>query len=117
MACATASNDVLIEVGVSINGNEVAEPMSYRTVSDTSAIFFPENIVWDVQPEVAGMVSDSYSIIIAPPQPGEYTIETSLTVEGMTEPFTGTFNIVEQEPQILQPSEEPATEPEASPVS
>lgn len=115
--CANDSLTMVQEVGISINGEEIPDAISYRTESSMSPIVFPENNVWEVEPGVANTVSVSYRVIIAPPVPGEYTIVTTMVIDGLPEPFVGAFNLTVQEPQTIYPSEFPVATPEATPIS
>ncbi len=110
-ACATASNDILTDVSVTINGQEVPDAMSYRTVSPMFPLTFGENNLYEAPVGVANAVSDSYNIIIAPPPPGEYVIVTTLTIEGEPEPFVGTIRVIVQAPQVIYPDASPVASP------
>lgn len=113
--CAIAATDALVEVNVSINGEEVPDVVSYRSVSPMFTLTFPENNLFDVPAGVANSVSDGYSIIIAPPAPGEYEITVINRFEDPPQTFEGTIRVIVVEPQIIEPEASPAASPMASP--
>jgi hypothetical protein len=109
-ACAAAFTDTLTDVQVSINGEEVPNIEAYRTSSPLFTMTFPEDNFFGVPPGVALSVSDSYSILIAPPPPGEYEITASAAFEeeGELIEFGGTIRIIVQAPQVIEPEATPA---------
>jgi hypothetical protein len=108
-ACAT---DTLVEVGVRVNGQEVPDVMSYRTVSPMFTLTFPEENLFGVAPGVANSVSDSYSIIIAPLPPGEYVITVTTGFENPPETFVGTVRVIVEVAQVIDPEASPVATPE-----
>ena len=74
-ACAETATDAVVDVGASINGQDVGDLTAYRVSSPLFTLNFPADNVFGAAPGVAEAVSDSYSFIIAPPTPGEYEIE------------------------------------------
>ncbi len=109
-ACAEAFTDTLTTPQVTINGEAVPNIEAYRTQSPLFTMTFPEDNFFGVPPGVALSVSDTYSIIIAPPPPGEYEITASAAFEeeGELVEFGGTIRIVVQEPQVIEPDATPA---------
>ena len=76
-ACANATLDELPEYQARINGQQVADLDAYRTESPLFTLTFAEDNIFGVDAGVAQSVSASYSLIIAPPPPGQYEIATS----------------------------------------
>jgi hypothetical protein len=109
-ACAAAWTDTVTDLRVHINNQEVSNPQAYRTTSPLYPVLFPEDNIIGVPPGVALVVSDSYSIIIAPPPPGEYVIIVSGVYVADDERLhlgTATRVIVEA-PQVIEPEATPA---------
>lgn len=109
-ACAAAFTDTLTDVQVSINGQAVPNIEAYRTSSPLFTMTFPEDNFFGVPPGVALSVSDSYSILIAPPPPGEYEIIASAAFEeeGELIEFGGTTRIIVEAAQVIEPAATPA---------
>ena len=109
-ACAAAFTDTLTVVEVSINGQEVPNIEAYRTGSPLFTMTFPEDNFFGVPAGVALSVADSYSIIIAPPPPGEYeiTVSTAFEEEGELIEFGGTTRVIVEAPQVIEPEATPA---------
>jgi Pectinacetylesterase len=78
-----------------VNGLDVADLDAYRTESPLLALTFAEDNIFGVQPGVAQSVSAAYSLIIAPPPPGQYEIATSATF-GAT-----TATVIVEAPQVI----------------
>jgi hypothetical protein len=76
-ACANATLDELPESQAHIDGQAVAELEAYRTESPPFTLTFADDNIFGVEAGVAQSVSAAYSLIIAPPPPGEYEIATS----------------------------------------
>ncbi len=70
-----------------INGQDVADLDAYRTESPLFTLTFAEDNIFGVQPGVAQSVSAAYSLIIAPPPPGEYEIAVSTMFGGAPAPL------------------------------
>lgn len=111
-ACATGWGDSWGDMSASINGEEVPDVMSYRIITDMYTVSFPPNNIYEIEPAVGYSVSDTYSFIIAPPEPGEYTIEVSGTLDG--EAWSATGIVLVTEPQVIMPEASPEA---ATPVS
>lgn len=109
--CAIAATDALVEVTVTINGQEVPDVMSYRTVTPLFTLTFPEDNLLGVPAGVANSVADGYSIIVAPPDPGEYVITVTNRFEDPPQTFEGTIRVVVVEPQIVEPEATPVATP------
>lgn len=110
-ACAVAATDALVEVSVSINGEELPDVMSYRTVSPMFTMTLPQDNLFGAPAGVCQAVSDSYSMIIAPPAPGEYEITVTNRFENPPETFTGTVRVIVEEPQVIDPEASPQATP------
>jgi hypothetical protein len=90
----------------------------YRTTSPLFTLLLPEHNFFVAAPGAAQAVSDGYSVIIAPPAPGEYDVTVTLTYEGYPEPFEATIHVVVVAPQVIEPSASPdAGAPAATPAA
>jgi hypothetical protein len=84
--------------GSVIKGEQVSCPTVKSSKDPMFALTFPEENLFGVAPGVANSVSDSYSIIIAPP-PGEYVITVTTGFENPAETFVGTVRVIVEAPQ------------------
>ena len=109
-ACATANTDEIVELSLTINGEEVPDLDAYRTVSPMFTMTFGEDNFFGVPAGVALSVADDYSILVAPLPPGEYEFTGSTLFPGDDEPFVSTVRVIVVSPQIIEP---PAASPEA----
>lgn len=117
-ACATATNDVnpipIAAITVTINGQEVPNLESYRSVSPAFPLTFSEENVFGVPAGVALSVSDGYGFLIAPPAPGAYDLVISSDVDQDGEPFVSTYHLIVEAPQVIEPQATPGASPEAA---
>jgi len=111
-ACAAAAVDQTEEVHATINGQELPDFASYRTSSPLFTMSFPENNIFGVAPGVADAVAETYSVIIAPPAPGEYVIAGSLRIAGDPQTYSGSYTLIVQAAQVIEPP--PTTEAQAT---
>jgi hypothetical protein len=102
-ACASAGTDEITDFEARVNGHEVADPDAYRTTSPMFTITFPENNIVGIDPGVGQVVSEAISFIIAPPPPGEYEIDVSVTLPGNPEPVGVTTTVIVEAPQVIEP--------------
>jgi hypothetical protein len=103
-ACASASFDQdVTDIQARVNGQDVADLDAYRTTSPMFTITFPENNIVGIEPGVGQVVSEAISFIIAPPPPGDYEIEVSVTLAGQTEPVGATITVIVEAPQVIEP--------------
>jgi hypothetical protein len=102
-ACANANLDEVTEVQARINGQQVADLDAYRTESPLFTLTFAEDNIFGVEAGVAQSVSASYSVIIAPPPPGEYEIATSIRFDGSPQ-FATTATVIVEAPQVIEPA-------------
>jgi hypothetical protein len=103
--CASAALDEATNYQASVNGEGVADLEAYRTASPLFTMTFPENNIFGVEPGVAQSVSEAYSLIIAPPPPGEYEIVVSTMYVGDPQVYSGTVNLTVEAPQVIEPTE------------
>ncbi len=117
-ACATAANDVnpipIAAITVTINDQNIPNLESYHSVSPAFPLTFLENNPFGAAPGVALSVSDAYGFLIAPPAPGEYDLVISSDVDQNGKPFVGTFHLVVEAPQVIEPQATPGASPEAA---
>jgi len=106
--CAIANTDAITAYSLTINGEPVEGLEAYRTTSPLFTMTFGEDNFFGVPAGVAESVSNSYSVIIAPPPPGEYEITGSASFEGESEPFESTTRVIVQEAQVIEPAATPA---------
>jgi hypothetical protein len=99
----TATHEEIAEASVSINGQEVSDLDAYWTTSPLFTITFPEDNIVGIEPGVGQAVSEAMSIIIAPPQPGEYVITGSLRHVWESVPTTNSTTIIVEAPQVIEP--------------
>lgn len=117
-ACAAAATDAITDMQASVNGDDVPDLETYRSSSPLFTLNFPAENVFGVPEGVALSVSDGYNFIIAPPPPGEYEIVVSTTFEEDTEPFTGTYRVIVEAPQVIEPEATPeGGTPVATPIT
>ena len=112
-ACATENGDLVAEVTVGIDGVDVGDLSGYRTQSPLFTLNFPEDNYFEVPPGVALLLADGYSVIIAPPPPGEYEISFTVTDTDGSVPFAGTVRVRVVAPAVI----EPGATPEATPTT
>lgn len=112
--CAEPGADEITGLAVSINDQEVLDPMQYRFTTPLFTMTFPEENVFDAPAGVALSVSSGYGFILAPLPPGEYEIMTSMAFEGDTEPFVGTIRVIVEAPKVVEPAPGPEA---ATPVN
>jgi hypothetical protein len=113
-ACATATNETPIaDITVSINGQDIPNLASYRSVSPVFTLTFADDNLFGVPAGVALSVADSYAFLIAPPAPGTYELVIASDVDQDGEPFVGTYHLTVEAPQVIAP----VASPEASPVA
>lgn len=116
--CAAKAMAAVTDVAITINGEEVPSVQQYRTTSPLFTLLLPEHNFFVAAPGAAQAVSDGYSVIIAPPAPGEYDVTVALTYEGYPEPFEATIHVVVVAPQVIGPSASPeAGAPAATPAA
>ncbi len=116
-ACAAAFTGTITDLSVTINGEEVPDLESYRTVSPLFTMIFPEDNFFGVPAGAASSVSDGYSIILAPLPPGEYEI-TGSTTFAEEDTFESTTRVIVVSPQVLEPVASPeAGTPVATPAT
>jgi dienelactone hydrolase len=113
-----AGADEVTSFDARINGQEVADMESFRTVTPLFPLTFGEDNLLGVEPGVALAMSLDYGFLIAPP-PDEYLIDVSTTFEG--EPgLAYTVNLTVEAPQVIEPGgtvEAPeATEAQSAPA-
>lgn len=113
-ACATAGADSITELQASINGQEIPDLENYRASTPLFTVNFPVDNFYAVQEGVALSVAEGYSLIVAPPPPGEYEIEVSTSFEG--EAFASTITVVVEAPQVIEPAATPGATPMATPA-
>jgi hypothetical protein len=102
--CVTrAVHEEIADSSVRINGQEVSDLDAYWTTSPLFTITFPEDNIVGIEPGVGQSVSEAISIIIAPPQPGEYVITASLRHEWESVPTTNSTTIIVEAPQVIEP--------------
>lgn len=104
-ACANDAIDDAVQVRethAQINGQEVADLEPYRITSTLFTLTVGENNLAGWEPSVSQAVSVSFSIIIAPPPPGEYEIVISTTYADSSEQVV-TYNVTVEAPQVLDP--------------
>jgi len=111
-ACATAATDTVTDVQASINGQQVPNIELYRITSPLFPLTFAEDNLFEAPAGVALSVADDYSFIIAPPAPGEYEIAVS-GVYG-EDSIGGTFRVIVEAPQVIEPAATPVASPEAA---
>ncbi len=102
-ACARAYTDGGTDLEVRINGQDVADLDAYRATSPLFTITFPRDNLLGVEPGVAQAVSDDYSLIIAPPPPGEYEIVTSFRYDTDEFVSTVTLTVIVEAPEVIEP--------------
>jgi hypothetical protein len=102
-ACATEAVDQATDIQARVNGQDVADLDAYRTTSPMFTITFPENNIVGIEPGIGQVVSEAISFIIAPPPPGDYEIEVSVTLAGQTEPVGATITVIVEAPQVIEP--------------
>ena len=100
--CATTWADGVSQLQVRINGQDVADPEAYRTASPLFTITFPEDNIIGAEPGVAQAVSEDYSLLIAPPPPGQYEIAISWRYAGDEFPSARTVNVNVEAPQVIE---------------
>ena len=110
-ACAEGHLAAIESVEASVNGVPVPNLDQYQVLSPPFTLNFPEGNFYGVEPGVALSVAVDYAFIIAPPPPGEYTIQASITFADEPEPFTATITVIVQEPQVIEPDASPAATP------
>lgn len=110
-ACAAATTDSILEMELTINGEQIPNLEAYRTVSPLFTMTFGEDNFFGVPPGVAYSVADDVSVLIAPPPPGEYEITGSALFPGEDAPFVSTVRVIVVAPQVIEP---PAASPEAA---
>lgn len=111
-ACAAAATDETEELHATINGQELPDMASYRTSSPLFTLTLPENNLFGVEPGIAHAVSENFSVIIAPPPPGEYVIAGTLKLAGDPQTFSASWTLIVQPAQVIEPP--PTTEAQAT---
>jgi hypothetical protein len=109
-ACAKEGTDAILELSLTINGEEVPNLEDYRVVSPMFTMTFAEDNFFGVPAGAAWSVADDYSVLVAPLPPGEYEFTGSALFPGESEPFVSTVHVIVVSPQIIEP---PAASPEA----
>jgi hypothetical protein len=100
--CAGAALDEATDYQASVNGEDVADLDAYRTASPLFTMTFPADNIFGVEPGVAQSVSETYSLLIAPPPPGEYEIVVSTMYIDDPQVYTGTVNLIVESPQVIE---------------
>jgi hypothetical protein len=107
-ACTSAIVDEAEGFLATVNGQEVPDAASYRTITPMFSLTFPENNIFGTEPGVANAVAETFSFIIAPPLPGEYVITLSVPFPEFS--LEATATVIVQAPQVIEPAP-PTTEP------
>jgi hypothetical protein len=102
-ACASAGMDEVTDFQASVNGQDVTDLEAYRTTSPMFTMTFPRDNFMGIEAGVGQVVSDSISLIIAPPPPGEYEIAVSVTLPGNIEPVGAIITVIVEAPQVIEP--------------
>jgi hypothetical protein len=101
-ACAAANMHIPIaDVTVTINGQAVPNLPSYRTVTPAFPLTLGEDNPFGLPAGVALMVDDGYSILVAPPAPGDY----ELVIAGPG--LVWTYRLRVEAPQVIEPAGTP----------
>ena len=87
----------------SVNGQEVAELETHRTVTPLFTLTLGEDNNLGVAPGVAQAMGLEYAFIIAPPPPGDYVVDVSASFEGQRI-IDYTVNVTVEAPQIIEPT-------------
>ncbi len=74
-ACATTATDAIVSQKLSVNRIFLPNTMDHRVVTPIHALNLAEGNSLGVPPGTALSVSDSYTLLILPPEPGKYFIE------------------------------------------
>jgi hypothetical protein len=102
-ACAAEWTDQIIDVSATVNGGHI-DLHPYRASSPLFTVTFPEeNIFFEEVAAVGDAVSDVYSLLIAPPPPGEHEITLSVRNFGQAEPFDLIYNLIVEPPLVIEP--------------
>jgi hypothetical protein len=112
-ACAISVTDTVTDIQFSINGQEIPNVLDYRRTSPLMTLNFPDDNIFGVPGGIALAVADGYSLIIAPPPPGDYEIIGSTTFDG-TDTFTSTIQVTVEDAQVIEPEATPGASPEAA---
>ena len=107
-----AMNDAVTAIEASFNGQNLDTILDYRLTSPMFTMNFPDDNIFGVPGGPALAVSDGYSVLLAPPPPGEYEIIVSTTFDD-TDTFTGTIVLTVEEPQVIEPEASPVASPVA----
>jgi hypothetical protein len=102
-ACATENADRLTNIELRINGHDVPDLEAYRDVAPLSTIVFAEDNFLGVPPGVAQAVSDDYSVMIAPPPPGEYEVTISSSYDNLPS-NNRTVTVIVEPSQVIEPT-------------
>ncbi len=102
-ACASAGMDEITDFQATVNGQDVTDLEAYRTTSPMFTITFPKDNISGIEAGVAQAVSEAFSLIVAPPPPGEYEITVSVTSPGNSQPIGGTITVIVEAPQVIEP--------------
>jgi len=113
-AAAVTGADPLAYQTVSINGQEVPNLESYRSVSPAFPLTFSEGNVFGVPAGVALSVSDAYGFLMAPPAPGAYDLVITTDIDPDKPDSVSTYHLIVEAPQIIEPQATPVASPEAA---
>jgi hypothetical protein len=102
-ACAAANDKVPIaQVTLTINGQAIPDLAAYHTVTPAFPLTLAQNNPFGLPAGVALMVDDGYSILIAPPPPGDYDV----VIKGPG--LVWTYRLLVEAPHVIAPQGSPA---------
>lgn len=113
--CAALQSDTFTSVEATVNGVDLPDIERYRTDSPLFTLNFPEDNFFGVPEGAALSVSNGYSLLIAPPPPGEYDLTFSTVSEGSPDRSTFSLTVVVIAAEIIEPEATPDATPDATP--